>query len=95
MANSKFMSQVQAVSNTGLNFAATGVGQKAAEPKTPASVHNRGITVGGKLRAGGGAGHVMTPKANAAVHAQNPQPKISHPAMAKNDSNAKPGVKWG
>ncbi len=94
MANSKFMSQVAAVSNTGLNFAAQGVNQKAAAPKSTSPVHNRGLTLGGKQHLTTGGSKVVSPKQNAAIHAEGSPKGPSHPAVAKN-SGSKPSVKWG
>ena len=95
MANSKFMGQVSAVSNTGLNFAAQGVGQKASAPKSTSPVHNRGLTLGGKQHLTGGSGHTVSPKQVAAIADKgSPKAPANHPAVAKN-SGKKPSINFG
>ncbi len=93
MAGSKFMSQVSALSDTGLNMAANGFNQKAAAPKSNSPVHNRGLTLGGKQHLSGG-GKTVSPVQVKAIAAQGAPKGSAHPAVAKN-SGGKPGVKWG
>lgn len=95
MASSKFMSQVSALSDTGLNMAANGFNQKAAAPKSASPVHNRGLTLGGKQHLTGGSGHTVSPKQVAAIKNEgSPKAPANHPAVAKN-SGGKPSVKFG
>lgn len=93
MASSKFMSQVSALSDTGLNMAANGFNQKASAPKSTSPVHNRGLTLGGKQHLSAGGGKTVSPVQVKAIAAQA-SPKAPHPAVAKN-SGGNPSVKWG
>lgn len=89
MAGSKISGQVSALTDTGMNTAATGFGAKSTEPKVPPTVHNRGITIGGKAHATSGTHPVGKQGGiNTSV------PKGPHPAMAKK-TRGNPGVKWG
>ena len=91
MAGSKISGQVESLMDTGFNKPANGFDAKAAEPKSAAAVHNRGLTVGGKPKSAS-TGHAMSAGQNAAVHAGSP--KGPHPAVAKNQGGS-PAIKWG
>lgn len=90
----KANSQVADMMDTGLQKTNVGFNAKSVAPKSASPLHNRGLTVGGKMRTGGGGR--VSPKVVAAIKLSQSAPKgpAPHPAVAKNTGSS-PSIKWG